>query len=425
MRFVRDLCVCLLLLLNLCQSQAQTAIMLDAHTTSVQLRPYIDLLEDPSSSMDFLDIESDQYSKSFNSVPGKSDLNFGYSESTYWLRLKLGATADAPGKWLLEVGYPSLDRVELYTRQGDQLIHQTTGDLQSFATRAYPHRNLVFPVDIKPGTEQNIYLRVRSEGSLTLPLKLWSTTALHTNDQGVSSVLAMYFGMLLALGLYNLLLSFSLRERIYLSYVATVSGMIIAQASIFGLGNQFIGIRSLASLEIIQFDEFGPVDGQFEIENVVAAGEEGDAARFGLVEIGVDTEHHLLVDDQHLGLVLRDVGVQLAPDLAGEITQHLVHQFAHDVADLVRGVRADQILLVHAHVEHVALVQFDGGLGREVQDHQTRKAPVEQDETADVRLQAGLLDSLHHAGILDPGLGRHPQHITDGITQANQEIVRS
>jgi signal transduction histidine kinase/CheY-like chemotaxis protein len=240
MRLVRALCVCLLLLLNLSLTQAQTTNILDAQTTSFQLRPFIEVLEDRSGSLEFADIESSRYNKHFVTVAGDSDLNYGYSHSTYWLRLKIGSSLEAPSKWLLEVGYPSLDRVELFTRQGDKLIHQKMGDLLPFSTREYSHRNLVFPVEITPGTEQSFYLRVSSEGSLTLPLKLWSTTALHTNDQAIYSIFALYFGMLLALGLYNLLLFFSLRERIYLTYVATVSGMIVAQLSIFGLGNQFI-----------------------------------------------------------------------------------------------------------------------------------------------------------------------------------------
>ena len=52
--------------------------------------------------------------------------------------------------------------------------------------------------------------------------------------------MSLYFGMLLALGLYNLLLYFSLRDRIYLSYVGCALGMILAQLSMFGLGNQFL-----------------------------------------------------------------------------------------------------------------------------------------------------------------------------------------
>jgi hypothetical protein len=83
-------------------------------------------------------------------------------------------------------------------------------------------------------------LRVSSGGSLTLPLTVWEPRALHENDQKVYGVLALYFGMLLALGIYNLLLYFALRERIYLVYVACVVSMGVAQLSMLGLGNQFL-----------------------------------------------------------------------------------------------------------------------------------------------------------------------------------------
>jgi diguanylate cyclase (GGDEF)-like protein len=75
---------------------------------------------------------------------------------------------------------------------------------------------------------------------MTLPMTLWSRLALHANDQLTYSILAFYFGMLLALGLYNLLLYWSLRERIYLTYFAFVASLTIGQVSMLGLGNQFL-----------------------------------------------------------------------------------------------------------------------------------------------------------------------------------------
>ena len=57
-----------------------------------------------------------------------------------------------------------------------------------------------------------MHVRIASSGSVTLPVTLWSPAGLHGNDQVVYTILAIYFGMLLALGLYNLLLYVSLRE---------------------------------------------------------------------------------------------------------------------------------------------------------------------------------------------------------------------
>ena len=119
-------------------------------------------------------------------------------------------------------------------------MRQDAGDLAPFSSRPFVHRNLVFPLALVPGSEQQLYLRVSSSGSITLALTLWSAKALHQHDQRVYAILAAYFGMLLALGLYNLLLYFSLREAAYLAYVGVVASMAVAQLSILGLGNQFL-----------------------------------------------------------------------------------------------------------------------------------------------------------------------------------------
>ncbi len=239
MPLLRALLVFLLLAASVF-AQAQEAARVTQGTASLPLRPYIEVLEDPSGQLEFADVDQPEMAGRFQRVPGTSDLNFGYSTSTYWLRLKLAPETNAAAHWLLELAYPSLDHVELFTRQGSVLLHQSTGDLQPFPTRLYEHRNLVFPVALTPGTAQTLYLRVHSEGSLTLPATLWSPAALHAHDQNTYSLLAAYFGMLLALGLYNLLLYFSLRDKIYLTYVANIVMMALAQGSMFGLANQYV-----------------------------------------------------------------------------------------------------------------------------------------------------------------------------------------
>ncbi len=221
-------------------AEAQSVVRLMPDTASIPLRPYIDVLEDPTGRLGIADVERPEVAAEFGRVTGDTDLNFGFTKSVYWLRVNLAPEASAATHWLLEIAYPSLDLVEYFSRHGDVLLHQRAGDLAPFSARPFEHRNLVFPVELTPGTAQTLYLRVSSEGSLTLPLTLWSPTALHAHDQGVYGLLAVYFGMLLALGLYNLLLYFSLRERIYLTYVACVAWMTVAQLSLVGLGNQYI-----------------------------------------------------------------------------------------------------------------------------------------------------------------------------------------
>ena len=174
---------------------------------------------------------------------------------------------------------------------------------------------------------------------------------------------------------------------------------------------------------IVDADELGFVHRQLQIEDVVAGGEEGDAAGLRAVEIGIDAQHHLLVEGQHLRLVLGDVGLQIPAHLDGEAADDLVHQLAHHVAHLVRGVGDGEILLGEPHAQHVALVQLHGGGGGEVDHHQTGKTAIEQHEAADIRLEAGLADPLHHAGKPHLTHGRGTQNVRHRVAQAEQHIL--
>ena len=167
--------------------------------------------------------------------------NFGFSRSAYWIALPISLAADCPPRWLLEVGFPSPDRVDVFTPRPDgNYSEQTAGDLQPFASRLYEHRNLVFPIMLTPGATQTVYLRVVSSGSLTLPLTLWQPETLQARDQKSYVLLGLYYGALLALLIYSLLLYSALRDRIVLVYAAFVAALATGMVSLNGLGNQFL-----------------------------------------------------------------------------------------------------------------------------------------------------------------------------------------
>ncbi|MBL8452629.1 MAG: response regulator [Zoogloea sp.] len=240
MRYFRLLLVLVAWLVIPISGHALSPAALAPDTRCLALRPHLEVLEDPSGRLSIDDVLRPGVARRFAPVAGDSDLNFGYSASTYWLRLRLVADAGAARDWLLELAYPSLDFVDFHSVHEGRWVHLRGGDLMPHGEWPFAHRNLVFPVVVAPGGEQTVYLQVRSGGSLTLPATLWAPQALHENDQKVYGVLALYFGMLLALGIYNLLLYFSLRERIYLVYVACVGSMALAQLSMLGLGNQYL-----------------------------------------------------------------------------------------------------------------------------------------------------------------------------------------
>jgi PAS domain S-box-containing protein len=200
------------------------------------------VLEDPGAALTFDEVLLPAQQAGFQPVAqGGSATNFGLTRSAFWLRVTLQPQPGTSAQWLLEVAYPALDRIDLYMPiAGGGFAQQRGGDLQPFASRPVPHRNHVMPVTLQAGQPQTLYLRVQSQGTLSAPVRLWQAPALWAHDQAEYALLSLYFGLLIGLLLYNLLLYGSVRDRAYLIYVGFVAGMAVAQAALTGLGAQFL-----------------------------------------------------------------------------------------------------------------------------------------------------------------------------------------
>jgi diguanylate cyclase (GGDEF)-like protein len=220
---------------------AQAAIMLGAGQQKIPLAGEMQVLEDPSGRMTREEVASPGAASGFHAVRGTNDLNLGYSSSAWWLRFAVQPAPNAAKQWLLEIAYPSLDKVEVFAPDASgTYVRSEAGDHERFGARPFEHRNLVFPLSFAPGQAQIVYARVVSDGNLTLPATLWTPDALHASDQRSYSLQALYYGALIALAAYNLLLFFGIRDRRYIEYVAFALSMAVGQASLNGIANQFL-----------------------------------------------------------------------------------------------------------------------------------------------------------------------------------------
>lgn len=208
---------------------------------SYSLSREFSFLDDADGKLSFEEVLQQDRQGRFAALPADSPgPNFGITSSAIWLKVVLRTAADAPSAWLLEVAYAPLGKVELYTPAASGYARQTAGVSQPFASRIIPHRNHVLPLTLQPGTTNTLYLLVQSEGSVTVPATLWQPAALWVHDQAAYGAFGLYFGLLIGLFVYNLLLYVSVRDKVYLVYVGYVAGMALFQVTLTGLGNQFL-----------------------------------------------------------------------------------------------------------------------------------------------------------------------------------------
>jgi len=239
------LCVCCLLALGSAGASMPPGEIAIVSDDSYVLSRAFTWLEDKDGRLTLDDIVKPQAQAAFRPVPpGGPGANFGLTRSAIWLRIALNVSPASPHDWMLELAYPPLDRLELYSSRGNGgFERQLGGDLQPYASRAVPHRNHVLPLRLNPGAQTVLYLRLKSEGTVVAPVTLWRPAALWQHDQAAYAALSLYFGLLIGLLLYNLLLFVAVRDIGYLYYVAFVGFLGVAQAALTGLAAQFLWPR--------------------------------------------------------------------------------------------------------------------------------------------------------------------------------------
>lgn len=210
---------------------------------SINLGPWVYSLEDTTDSLRLHDIQamltSARWQRQRVEIP-----NFGFGDSRIWLGLKVYNATVTPMDWLLEIGYPLLDDVQLYLLSQPpaepHLTYQQFGDRLPFAQRGIMHRNFLQPLHLEPGETQLLLIAVKSSSSLQIPLQLHPEKRFFISDSLQISSQALYIGAILIMLLYNLLVHLNLNHQLYLQYLGFSSCYLLAELCITGLAYQFL-----------------------------------------------------------------------------------------------------------------------------------------------------------------------------------------
>jgi hypothetical protein len=130
--------------------------------------------------------------------------------------------------------------VELYTGEGADWEVQELGQDLPFSSRRIINRNLLFHLSLPFGKERTFYLRYRSGGGMTIPLRLYASQRYQTFALGEQLAFGIFFGFMLVLSLYNLILYAKVREAGYLFCFLYITAYGLFQFSLYGLAHQYL-----------------------------------------------------------------------------------------------------------------------------------------------------------------------------------------
>jgi len=183
------------------------------------------LFEDKThtETVDSMKTKIQEFKQSEKPVP-----NFGYTNSSFWIYFKLTNLKDINNKVLLELSYPLLDEVDYYLLESNKVIKTIqTGDLRPFSQREIYYKNFLFPLELKPQQEYEVFLRIKSEGSVQIPLRLISYDFFIQKEHVEQYVQGIYYGIMFAMIFYNIFLLLSIKDVNYLYYILYTFGIIL------------------------------------------------------------------------------------------------------------------------------------------------------------------------------------------------------
>lgn len=215
-------------------AQANTLLSASPNQASYSLAPYNEFWHADEPSLTINDLLDQP--RSFTPTHQAQELNFGYTRGDVWLRTQVHNDSKEPQRWMVEFEYPFLDYVTLYTLRQQLRDVQQSGSSVAVERRALAHRQAVFPLELAAFETVTLYTHVAASGSKMLSYNLLTPEAFYTQNDRHNFWLATYFGMLLAMGLYNLLLFFGLKERVFLHYALFVAGFGLAILTFNGIG---------------------------------------------------------------------------------------------------------------------------------------------------------------------------------------------
>ena len=230
----------LLLLAPLAAAAATFPLTLDDGGGRYAIAEHLEYLHEGAEPLSLAEVRSPEHADGFRPT-GASTPNFGFNAADTWFRFSLDNRAARQRDWLLEVGYPMLDHLDVYLIGADG-SHRLMrgGDRLPFEARALKDRNINFRLDVPPGERREVYIRVSTDSSLQLPLVLWDLPTYVEANAIDRHVTGLYYGLLLGLFVFNLILFLSSRDTPYLYYLLHLLTYALFQATLHGLSYEYL-----------------------------------------------------------------------------------------------------------------------------------------------------------------------------------------
>ena len=149
----------------------------------------------------------------------KDRSKFGFTDNIFWIKVISKNSSSTAKNKILELNYPTLDYIDIYELEGQQLIlKKELGDLRVYDQSTFmPNPNYEFV--IPPGHEKIFFVKIISQGSLNIGVSVQEVNAYNRYSSTQIKWLSFYFGAVFIMLMYNFMIYLIIKNISFLYYV--------------------------------------------------------------------------------------------------------------------------------------------------------------------------------------------------------------
>ena len=227
-------------------------------------RPHAWVLRDPGGAWSLEDVRSPALSQQFTRVVNERGVWVDKDFSATWVRFDLESVEDEDREWRVLVSNPHIDYVDLFavelragTPEGT-ITHARGGLLAEPVESVTRHRFPIFAIDAHARARKRVWIRLSHGLDELAPIVLARPDEAATLVSREQLVWGLFYGVLVAMAVYNLFLFASVRLRLYLYYVLYLVGLAGFFAGLRGFFNAWLGLALPGAISVYSVSLFAP-----------------------------------------------------------------------------------------------------------------------------------------------------------------------
>lgn len=168
--------------------------------------------------------------------------NFGVEKHSIWLRFKIINKCVSLPAFTVSVGNPSLWKASMYLLSDESRVIDSIagGNRLPFGFRKLNTPEFVFPLILPQDKEVTVYLNIKSNLPLSLPLSINKPSVQFESSAFQNGVMLAFIGILLVMVFYNSFVALSTNDKVYLYYIVYLILLGLSQLSIHGYGYMYL-----------------------------------------------------------------------------------------------------------------------------------------------------------------------------------------